>query len=318
MKDLIPPVVDLSPLEGCEPSSDAWRAVAREFDNGMRKHGVVYAANYGVPPALESSLRSLASSFFSESLEAKERFAFSEKYGDEGYACVGKEIVALSYGDTGGSGYSKDLVESIVLFSRSSEACPPALRDAVSDYMGRMERLLATLMQLMDLALEVPPPGLSAGFQEPVNAFKLSNYPVNGGDGIGEGYGAHTDFSGYTFLSQDTNAAFPKQGSFQVFVDGEWRSVPPKQDTILINAGDFIERWTNGAYKSPLHRVVFSKNRTVPRLSIVYFTSPANDFVVEPLAQCCSEDVPAKYKPIVAGEYLWERVARIGTTAEGN
>ncbi len=203
-----------------------------------------------------------------------------------------------------------------MFFSRTSEACPPALRDTVSEYMGHMERLLVTLMQLMDLALEVPPPGLSAAFQDPFNCLKFLNYPVDGGGAMGEGYGAHTDFCGYTFLSQDTNTAFPAQGSLQVLVDDEWRRVPPVQDTLLVNAGDFIERWTNGAYKSPVHRVVLAKNRTVPRLSVAYFTSTASDFVVEPLAQCCSEGMPAKYKPVVAGEYLWEKVGRTGTVTE--
>ncbi len=122
MSDFIPPVVDLSSLEGCEPPSDAWRAVAREFDLGMRKHGVVYLASTGVSPALEKSLRSLASIFFSDSLEAKQCFSFSEKYGAEGYACVGKETIAQTLGASGGS---RDVVESLVFHSGSSPACLP-------------------------------------------------------------------------------------------------------------------------------------------------------------------------------------------------
>ena len=37
-----------------------------------------------------------------------------------------------------------------------------------------------------------------------------------------------------------------------------WVSVPAVPNTILVNLGDMLERWTNGLYKSTMHRVCTS------------------------------------------------------------
>ena len=34
-----------------------------------------------------------------------------------------------------------------------------------------------------------------------------------------------------------------------------WVDVPALPNTILVNLGDMLERWTNGLYKSTMHRV---------------------------------------------------------------
>ena len=37
-----------------------------------------------------------------------------------------------------------------------------------------------------------------------------------------------------------------------------WVNVPAVPNTILVNLGDMLERWTNGLYKSTMHRVSVS------------------------------------------------------------
>ena len=64
---------------------------------------------------------------------------------------------------------------------------------------------------------------------------------------------------------------------------GEWLSVPPIAGAYICNIGDLLERWTNGCYRSTLHRVVNTTGQE--RYSIPFFLEPNFDCVVEPLPQ---------------------------------
>ena len=75
----------------------------------------------------------------------------------------------------------------------------------------------------------------------------------------------------------------------------------------MVNVGDFLMRWTNGLYKSTVHRVV---NRTdKERYSIPLFFSINYDEKVETLPSCVSAENPSKYPPITAGQYVLDRLS---------
>ena len=61
---------------------------------------------------------------------------------------------------------------------------------------------------------------------------------------------AHTDFDFVTLLLTDD------QPWLQILLEGAWVDVPPMPDCLILNVGDILHRWTNGRFKSVLHRVV--------------------------------------------------------------
>ena len=62
-----------------------------------------------------------------------------------------------------------------------------------------------------------------------------------------------------------------------------------------------IARWANGRWPSPLHRVANgAPGAERGRLSVVFFSGPSNDTLVECLPGCGEP----KYAPVVCGEYL--------------
>jgi len=122
----------------------------------------------------------------------------------------------------------------------------------------------------------------------------------------GHRYGAHTDYTGFTILRQDPRVA----GLEAQTVAGEWVTVPPRKDALVINAGDLIQVWTNDRWRSPPHRVITPPEGTPPqaRLSLVFFTGPADDTMIEALPGTHDITRPMRYEPILSGEHLMRKL----------
>lgn len=125
--------------------------------------------------------------------------------------------------------------------------------------------------------------------------------------------GAHSDYECFTLL---LSSAVP--GLEILKPSGHWHIASPPPDSFVVNVADFLMRWTNGFYKSTVHRVV---NRgTEARYSVPFFFSVNYDTVIETLSTCLEEDEngnlkEGKWKPIKAGEYILERLN--ATTNDG-
>lgn len=63
------------------------------------------------------------------------------------------------------------------------------------------------------------------------------------------GCGAHSDYGVLTLLATDGTPGLQIQGR------NGWVDVTALPGTIVVNLGDMLERWTNGMFKSTVHRV---------------------------------------------------------------
>lgn len=304
MLELEPPSIDLK-HQRIEHGSQEWDAAAITFDKALRMYGVVYVENTGIPSNLLDEVRSKARMFF---LSTKPKVHLS-MYGPEGYNPVGQENVASSV-DTEDVSSELDVVESVVI-RKGGDACPECLREPALKYAKECHRVLNMLLRLMAHGIGAEEDDTLKPFAVPNNTLKLSHYPPKGKT---NGYGAHRDFSGFTLLSQEASGEFPKQGALHVLVENEWRLVRPRPNCILVNAGELIHRWTNGRYVAPLHQVVLAENRTVGRLSVVYFTQPLDEVVIHPLKQCIENDEEPRFEPISAGEWIKRKIQLTNAT----
>lgn len=116
------------------------------------------------------------------------------------------------------------------------------------------------------------------------------------------GAGEHTDYGLLTLLFQDDVGGLEVRDA-----NDEWQAVDYVESAIIVNSGDLLERWTNGRYRSTLHRVK-PKIGHRKRYSIAVFVDPDSSTPVAALASCTSGDNPAKYSPITAGEHLQQRI----------
>ena len=77
---------------------------------------------------------------------------------------------------------------------------------------------------------------------------------------------AHADLSTCTILAQDL------LGGLEVWDGGNtrWTRAPAQRDTVLVNAGDFLEHWTRNDLPSTQHR--WSLNTNAARLTFAPLT----------------------------------------------
>ena len=71
--------------------------------------------------------------------------------------------------------------------------------------------------------------------------------------------------------------------------------LPPERLTIIVNTGEFLNRWTNGRFMATPHRVVPVAR---DRYSIAFFFNPSWDTVAEALPTCTGPDNPPRFKPV--------------------
>ncbi|EPQ57829.1 Clavaminate synthase-like protein [Gloeophyllum trabeum ATCC 11539] len=94
--------------------------------------------------------------------------------------------------------------------------------------------------------------------------------------------GAHTDFG-------SLSAVFNRLGGLQILcpTDGTWKYVKPLPGHIICNVGDALEFFSGGLLRSSVHRVLPPPGLQAQheRWSIVYFTRPADDVELRPLAE---------------------------------
>ena len=324
------PTIDIAPFadEGAH-SDEARQSVAEQWDRAMTEVGFAMIKGHGVAPETVNSLRSGAMSFFSQDMSAKQAFNFGP-YGNPlgGYTSMGTEAVSRTRDEHGsdGGGENKaqvqtalpDLVESFIFKPESPKPKPSELQAVGDAYHGEVLRVLGCLHHLTAAALGLPRDFFDPYYQPHAEvSLRLAYYPPLSEEAQRSSavrYGEHTDYTGFTILHQDeADVGNIDAGGLQVrLASGEWHAVLPQPNAFVVNIGDLYEVWTNGRWRSTVHRVMKppagSAAAANPRLSIPFFTGPHNDAVVEAMPTCVDADHPPKYEPVTAGVHLLRKL----------
>ncbi len=285
----------------------------------MRTVGFAVVSEHGIPDVLLNSIYDTAQAFFARPLAEKTRLSFPDKGRGQGYLPMGSETV----GRGRVADVQPDLCESLTFADPRFDVAPPenaldarlyrpnlwpddmpGFADTVRDYMAAGRELALRLMRLSAVALDLPPAYFAPFFDRMELNLRCVLYPDQAEPPAPGAlrYGPHTDFSGFTILRQDD-----APGGLQVQSGEDWIDVPAIPGTLVINAGDLIQRWTNDRWISNVHRVKNpprDRKTGTRRLSIVLFTGPNSDAEISCLPGCG----PAKYPPILAGLHSEERM----------
>jgi len=299
-------VVDITPLrDGTDPTS-----VAKKLHAASTGLGFIYIKGHGIPTKVINNARNSAYEFFRSSEKQKSSISISSEH--RGWIGTGGAKMA--------DDAKPDLKESFLWgFDnahlddhplRGHNQWPisqPELKKRTMDYFQHAQDVAHHLMRGFAIGLNLDANFFLKTSSAPLSRGSYVYYP-NQPEELGEdqfGVGPHTDFGVLTVLAQD------EVGGLQVQTkDGEWIEAPPIEGTLIVNVADLLHRWTDGAFKSPPHRVINRSGRE--RLSLVLAFDPNPETIID-VRDVFGENYSTFEKPITCGEYLIWRFDRAFT-----
>jgi isopenicillin N synthase-like dioxygenase len=301
-------VIDLTGLDETNPL--AVRRVAAELGRACRDVGFFYIRNHGIPDALLTGIFSHAQAFFTASAAAKEEFAITRSPHNRGYVGVATESLDRAQADVKEAfNIGLDLPDDDpeVLAGKPFRGVnlwpsDPGFRETVLAYYEALWRLGLDLHLAIAMDLGLSPAFFAEKFDRPMATLRLLHYPPRrAGPGELAGAGEHTDYGSLTILLND------QAGGLEVRRrDGRWIEAPPLPGAFICNIGDCLMRWSNDIYVSTPHRVTSPPSRE--RYSVAFFLDPNPDTMIECLPGCSGVSRPPRYAPILASDYLRQRL----------
>ncbi|XP_057455290.1 gibberellin 20 oxidase 1-D-like [Lotus japonicus] len=269
------PTIDLRAFLSGNPQ--ALSTVCSKVNEACKKHGFFQVVNHGVDAKLIAQAHKLIDDFFGMQLSQKQRA--QRKIGEHcGYAnsFIGRFSSKLPWKETLSFRYSADKSRKTVeeYFVNVMGDDFRQFGSVYQDYCEAMSNLSLEIMELLGTSLGVGREHFRDLFEGHDSVMRLNYYPPCQNPELALGTGPHCDPTSLTILHQD------QVKGLQVFVDGSWHSVTPKEDAFVVNIGDTFMALSNGIFKSCLHRAVV--NSKVVRKSLAFFLCPSADKVITP------------------------------------
>ncbi|KAF8529314.1 Clavaminate synthase-like protein [Hysterangium stoloniferum] len=307
------PIIDLQHARN--PDFALRRKIADDIRQACLTVGFFYIKNHGVPEELAIAAVENAKPFWALPEPDKLQYDIHNTPNFKGYTAFLAENVnpenrgdlhegyEFGWEEEDGEGTVTERPDGSMAGNNIWPAGFPDFRKASLTFFHAVVRLGQALFPLFALALDLT----ENFFDDKVRAY-CSLLKLLIGAYLGEfddrviGIGAHTDYECFTILWQDDNQALQVLNT-----ESKWVDAVPIRGTFVVNLGDQFARWTNDVFKSTVHRAV---NRTgVRRYSMPLFFGTDYNVTLEALPSCVSEERPAKYAPVNAGDYVQSRLA---------
>ncbi|KAL2837931.1 hypothetical protein BJY01DRAFT_220460 [Aspergillus pseudoustus] len=329
------PIVDFSSWSASEGEASR-RRVAQELVNACQQVGFVRIINHTLPEATLDEAFDWMKRLFALPEDEKMKAPHPEGWTvHRGYSWPGLEKVT-QVKSTAEYEEARDRLREVPdvkeVYDIGSDKCAtqpnqwlpdsslPGFRAFMSQFYWDCDRVGRDILRAIALGLDLEDiDHLTRKHGGNNNQLRLLHYlPVPAEDLENERVGrcaAHTDWSSITMLFQDDCGGLEVE---DISRPAMFVPAAPVKNSIIMNVGDLLQRWSNDRLRSTNHRVglpalpdrfVGLSRMTRERYSIPYFMSPDDDSVIECIPSCMSEEEPAKYEPITRANYNKMRAA---------
>jgi isopenicillin N synthase-like dioxygenase len=304
------PIIDLGWLSG-ESGETSLSRIAADVGAACRDIGFFYVVNHGVEAALIAEAFRQSHRFFGLPLADKQALAIEKIGGNRGYSGLLHEALDPARGPDVKEAFNigfelaphdPELVAGRPFRSLNAWPNVAGFRETLLSYYDACAALGARLHSAFAQDLGLTRDFFADKFDRPMATLRLLHYPATPrGAAAPTGAGTHTDYGNLTLLATDDVGGLEVRSRA-----GQWIEAPVVPGAFIVNIGDCLMRWTNDVYVSTPHRVV---NRSAKeRYSIAFFYDPNPDVVVETISSCVREGELARYRPILAADYLTMRL----------
>src|SRR3984885_9635054 len=317
------PIIDISPFKTGDRK--VRKEVADRVAQACTDIGFLVISGHGIPPSVIKNMSKTTKEFFALDANEKNKSARPKPEIIRGYGGMEseglgfsqedetppdlKEVFDVGPIDVPNTEYYRGAAAGGHFTDNLWPSTPSNMRDLYTDYFHRMEALTTDVMHIFATALDLEADYFDPKLDRQISILRANYYPkltrpprpnqLRGGE--------HTDYTAFTILWQEKT---PSVGLQARSIEGEWLDVPAIEDTFVVNIGDSLMRWTNDKWISTSHRVVappFEVAQKNDRLSLVYFVQPNYDTEIKCIESCQSPDKPAKYPPVLNGDYLYSK-----------
>lgn len=300
LRDALPseiPIIDISPI--FSPSLSERQAVAQQVRAAAQNMGFFYIKNHGIPEDVTQNAYEACLAFFKQDMETKIKADYKNAKWSNGYKAPDTQRLnpyegidvreSFSYrydplyDPTVGEEGLENIPEEVKRQLRNEEypwektSNLPRLKESMVRHIGECLTLARALTRCFALSMGLEEGVFDEKVKYPDASYGLNYYPPitpkptgsttilqDDGDEDRVSIGSHTDFQLFTILWQDSH------GGLQVLnKQGQWLRAKPIAGTLVVNLGDFMQRITNDAYISTVHRARNYSGKE--RVSIPFF-----------------------------------------------
>lgn len=303
------PTLDLSKF--ISGNDQERKAFSDDLGMSFNQTGFAIIKNHDLRKELTDELYKVIKAFFDLDDEKKIKYYFPDLYGQRGYVVKGQEHA---------KGSKKGDLKEFFHIGNPSISNPQNIwpheienfNEIGSEVFITLENIGLSLLRAISMYLNLN----INYFEEKVKGGEsilrsIHYFPLDPSDILDGAVraAAHGDINLITILmgaSADGLEILTKQN--------KWIPISSKEDELVINVGDMLERLTNKRLLSTVHRVV---NPSIDKLgtsrySIPFFMHPKPEMDLSCLESCYSQNNPKQFEDITAGRFLEERLRDIG------
>ena len=320
------PIIDIAPfLSGS--AADKQR-VSRQVDEACREVGFFIIDGHGVSEQLMEDTRAAFKTFFDQPSDYKRLFGKTDDFNSPGFVEVGDAALSYTRGaeappdlneifqvtpvDVGDTPYFKAPHAQQFFPANRFPDVPADFAGLAVDYYRAVYGLAKSALSIAAVALGLPENYFESRVDKAMATLVVRDYPEQKLAPLPGQLraGAHTDFGTLTLL-----LAEDRPGGLEVMSKrGTWEPVVAPHNCFIVNLGDMMARWTNDKWVSTLHRVANparDASGITRRTSLVFFTNPNYDAMIECLPTCKAAEETEKYPPVLAGDYYLAKMRQM-------